>query len=45
MLCETEQFVSDINGFQAYLCTFQCTIHNQRERGVVAEAGMFGNLL
>jgi hypothetical protein len=41
MLHENEQLVGDINRFQAYLCTF----HNQAERGVVAEAGMFENLL
>jgi hypothetical protein len=45
MLCENEHLVGDINRFQAYLCTFECTIHNQAEWGVVAEAGMFENLL
>jgi hypothetical protein len=34
MLRETEQLVGDINRFQAYLYTFECTIHNQAERGL-----------
>lgn len=45
MLHENEHLVGDINRFQAYLCTFECTIHNQAEWGVIAEAGMFENLL
>jgi len=43
MLRENEQLEGD--RFQAYLCTFECTIHNQAGRGDVAEAGMFENLL